>query len=221
MPAINQKVTSAFGKVTERALEMGFYLPLGVYDRVSDAVAGLDADQVRTALRELTSRGQSLVEPVERRIRRQKSEIERSVGDAAGGVRRDAKSNVRQAATAGEQATMSARVAVPKKSQLPISGYDDKTVDEIVSTLDGLTNAELAKIYKYESANDNRTTVLHACEAKMIDLPVPTYDALTVTQLRSRLSGMSKKDLETIRSYEASTKRRKTVLDSIDAKLSA
>jgi hypothetical protein len=158
---------------------------------------------------------------VERRIRRQKSEIERSVGDAAGGLRRDAKSTVRQAATAGEQATMSAGVAVPKKSQLPISGYDDKTVDEIVSKLDGLTNAELAKIYKYESANDNRTTVLHACESKMIDLPIPTYDALTVTQLRSRLSGMSKKDLETIRSYEASTKRRKTVLGSIDAKLSA
>jgi uncharacterized protein YjbJ (UPF0337 family) len=48
----------------------------------------------------------------------------------------------------------------------PISGYDRMNADEVRTSLDGLTDAELTEVEEYELRNQNRKTVLDAIESK-------------------------------------------------------
>jgi hypothetical protein len=47
---------------------------------------------------------------------------------------------------------------------LPIDGYDDKSVEEVVPFLDDLDEEQLAIVEAYEIANKNRVTLLEAIE---------------------------------------------------------
>ena len=120
---------------------------------------------------------------------------------------------------AGRKVTMP-RVAAPADAKrLPISGYDQLTVGEIRARLNGLTQTDLAKVFKYERSNQNRSSVLESIEAKFVELPMPTYDALTADEIGSRLDGLTEQELSSLRRYEADTKARTTILDRMDAKL--
>ena len=90
---------------------------------------------------------------------------------------------------------------------------------EITSELRGLTQTELAKVYKFEKAHENRRTVLDSIESKFVDLPIPTYDALTVDEINSRLEKLEASELRTVRRYEADTKERSTIIERIDSLL--
>ncbi len=46
------------------------------------------------------------------------------------------------------------------RQDLPISGYDDRTAEEIVAKLSDLSQIDIAKIDGYERRHQNRTTVL-------------------------------------------------------------
>ncbi len=102
---------------------------------------------------------------------------------------------------------------------LPIPNYGSLTAAEITGKLAGLTQTDLAKVYKYEQSHDNRRTVLDAIEGKLIELPIPTYDALTAEEIIARLDNLSKDDLKTIHRYESATKSRSTVMEKIDSLL--
>ena len=113
------------------------------------------------------------------------------------------------------------RVAAPvSPTGLAIAKYDDLTVGEIKARLTGLTQTDLAKVYKYERSNQNRSTVLGAVEGHLVQLPIPTYDALTVDEINGRLDGLTEKEIATLKAYEADTKARQTVLERMDSKLS-
>jgi len=47
------------------------------------------------------------------------------------------------------------------------------------------------------------------------DLAIPGYDALSASQVVQRLAGLSSSELEEVRTYEAATRGRKTVLSKI------
>jgi len=47
------------------------------------------------------------------------------------------------------------------------------------------------------------------------DLPIPDYDSLSASQVVTRLRGLSTADLEAVRSYEAATRGRKTILNKV------
>jgi hypothetical protein len=47
-------------------------------------------------------------------------------------------------------------------------------------------------------------------------LPIPDYDALSASQVTSRLAGLSADELEAVRAYEAANRARKTVLAAVD-----
>jgi hypothetical protein len=114
------------------------------------------------------------------------------------------------------------RVAAPKTaSELPIQGYNSLTASEVIAETRGLTQTELAKVYKFEKANQDRSSILDALESRFTELPIPTYDALTVDEITSRLEGQSESELKTLRRYEEETKARQTVLDRIDSLLGA
>jgi Protein of unknown function (DUF2795) len=50
-------------------------------------------------------------------------------------------------------------------------------------------------------------------------LPIADYDELTVTEVKSRLEGLSSEDLQAVKSYEEEHKHRKSLLGEIDRRL--
>lgn len=213
------KVTDTVERVRSRAMELGVYLPLGAYATVREGITDLNRARVRKVYGELVDRGQDRMQPVERVVRRRTQQVEDRAQEVAGDVRKTArKTSARAGAAADVIAPKLPRVAAPKKaSELPIKGYASLTAAEIVAETKGLTQTELARVYKFERANENRSTVLEAVESRFVELPIPTYDALNVGEIVERLEGLSADELKVVRRYEADTKARTTVLDKIDA----
>ena len=215
------KVTDTVERVRSRAMELGVYLPLGAYTAVRDRITDLNAPRVRRLYDELVDRGQERLGPVERVVRRRSQQVEDRTQEVATEVRRTArKASERAEAAADTVAPKLPRDAAPKKaSELPIKGYENLTAAEIVAATKGLTQSDLARVYKFERANENRSTVLEAVEARFVELPIPTYDALNASEIAERLEGLTPDELKVVRRYEADTKGRTTVLDKIDSLL--
>lgn len=213
------KVTDTVERVRSRAMEVGVYLPLGAYATVRDQITDLNGRRVRRVYSDLVDRGQDRMQPVERVVRRRSQQVEDGAQEVAADVRKAArKTTARAEAAADAVAPKLPRVAAPKKaSELPIKGYADLTATEIVAATKGLTQTELARVYKFERANENRSTVLEGVESRFVELPIPTYDALNVGEIVERLDGLTAEELKVVRRYEADTKGRTTVLDKIDA----
>ena len=212
-------VSDTVERVRTRAVEVGVYLPLGAYATVRDQITDLNGQRVRKLYEGLVDRGQDRIAPVERVVRRRSQQVEDQASDVANEVRKTArKASARATAAADTVAPKLPRVAAPKKaSELPIKSYEDLTAAEIVSASKGLTQTELAKVYKFERANENRSTVLEGVESRFVELPIPTYDALNVGEINERLEGLTAEELKVVRRYEADTKGRTTVLDKIDS----
>ena len=215
------RLETNFGTIRERAVELGVYLPLGAYSKVRDEISDLSAPRLRKAFNGLIERGHDRMQPVERVVRRRTRQAENRISDASRGVTKTARKTTKKAsAAAGTVAPKMPRVAAPKRaSDLPIKSYASLTAGEITSQLGGLTQTELAKVYKFEKAHENRRTVLDSIEGKFVDLPIPTYDALTVDEITGRLDKLEASELRTIRRYEADTKERSTIIEKIDALL--
>ena len=221
MPATNLE------KVRERAVEFGLYLPLGAYSRIREGLSDTGRPELRKLFADLVERGQDRLQPVEQIIRRNSKRVARRVDEAENRVERTVSrvaNDPKQAAKTVKAEVTSPkmpRVATPKTaSQLPIKSYNSLTVQEITSQLRGLTQTELAKVYKFEKAHDGRQTVLDTIEGRLIDLPISNYDSLNVDEISERLEGLSDSDLKTVRRYESDTKARTTILDKIETALS-
>ena len=207
------------GNIREKAVELGLYLPLGAYSKVRDELSDLNATRIRKTFDGLIERGQDRMEPVERMVRRRTRQAERKIDEVQSDVAKTARKTTKRAtAAANTVAPKLPRVAAPKRaSDLPIKSYASLTASEIVSELPGLTQTELAKVYKFEKAHENRSTVLDSIEGKFIELPIPTYDALTVDEISGRLDKLETNELKTVRRYESDTKNRSTIIDKIDS----
>jgi hypothetical protein len=204
--------------IRDKAIELGVYLPLGAYSKVRDELSDLNARRIRKAFDGLIERGEDRMEPVERLVRRRARQAEDRIEDVQREVVKTARKTTKRAEAAADSvAPKLPRVAAPKKaSDLPIKSYASLTAADIVAELRGLTQTELAKVYKWERANEGRSTILDAIESKFVELPIPTYDALTAEEIVERLEGLEANELKTIRRYEADTKDRTTIIDKID-----
>lgn len=209
----------SLGNIRERAMELGVYLPLGAYSKVRDELSELNSKRIRKAFDGLIERGEDRLEPVERLVRRRARQAENRVEDVQREVVKTARKTTKRAEAATDTvAPKLPRVAAPKKaSELPIKGYAGLTASDIVSELRGLTQTELAKVYKWERAHESRRTILDAIESKFVELPIPTYDALTAEEIVDRLDKLETEEQKTIRRYEADTKDRVTILEKIDS----
>lgn len=208
-------------RVRERAVEFGVYLPLGAYSAVRDEIVDLDSKRVRKLYEGLVDRGQNRVDDAQKVLKTRTRGIRRQAKDTAGDVASTTrKATKRASAAANTIAPKLPRVAAPKTaSELPIQSYNSLTASEITARLKGLTQTELAKVYKFEKAHEDRNTILEAIDSKLIVLPITTYDALTVDEINSRLERLSKDELKTIKRYESDTKGRAGVLDKIETLL--
>ena len=217
------KITERIDDVRSRAVELGVYLPLGAYSRVRDEIADvtISRTRIRKLFEDLIDRGQDRLQPLERVVRRRSSDAQDTAKKAAGEAQKVArKTSKRATAASANVAPKLPRVAAPKSaSELPIQGYQSLTAADIVARLHGLTQTDLARVYKFEQAHEGRSTILEAIDSRLIDLPISTYDALTVDEIISRIESLSKPELRTLRRYEADTKGRSTLLEKIDSLL--
>ena len=221
MPNASDRISD----VRDRAVEIGIYLPLGAYSRVRDQLTDLNRRRIRKTFEDLIDRGQDRLEPIEKVVRRRSGTVRKSATSAAKNAQRTAertvKKTTRRAPSAGATGPKLPRVATPKSAaDLPIESYDSLTASEVLTRLQGLTQTDLATVYKYERANEDRSTILKAIEGKIMSLPITGYDSMTVDDLNDRLERLSKDDLKKIRRYEEDTKMRTTVLEKIDSLLS-
>ena len=210
-------------RVRERALELGVYLPLGAYSAVRDEIVDLDAKRVRKVYEGLIDRGQNRIDDAQKVLKVRTRGIRRQAKDTAEDVQSTTRKATKRASVAANNiAPKLPRVAAPKNaSELPIESYNSLTASEVVTRLKGLTQNELAKVYKFEQAHESRATILDAIDSKLIVLPITTYDALTVDEIAGRLERLSEDELKTIRRYENDTKARAGVLDKIESLLNA
>jgi hypothetical protein len=212
------KASERMADVRTRAVEIGVYLPLGAYAKVRDQLTDLNRKRIQKTFGDLIERGQDRLEPIEKAVRRRSGNVGKGAKTAARNAQKTAKRTVNRTARGTARDAKLPRVAVPKTaSELPIQSYNSLTASEIVSRLQGLTQTDLASIYKYERANEGRNTILENIESRIVNLPVTGYDSLNVEELNDRLARLPKDDLKKVRRYESDTKSRSTVIEKIDA----
>lgn len=105
------------------------------------------------------------------------------------------------------------------KEDLPIPDYDNLTAQQITKKLTGLTQEELAQVQAYESANEERKTILERIEALQGDEPWPGYDDQTVAEINKALSDAAPDVVESVRGYERSHKSRASILKNTEKEL--
>jgi ferritin-like metal-binding protein YciE len=135
---------------------------------------------------------------------------------ATAGPKRSTQS-ARRARPAARAAAARGGAAPPGADELPISGYDERTAEEIGAKLADLSQTELARVGAYERAHDNRSTVLTRIEALQGDEPWSGYDRLTVEEIGAKLTELSQTELAKVDAYERKHNNRSTVLTRISA----
>ena len=237
-----ERLRGGVDRLVSGALDATVHLPLGIYDRTREQLADVDAKRIRKAfeglLEDFIDRGQDRVLPLGRRLKREgrrataeASEVVAGAKSATRNVKKTAKKTTKRAqkttqktarkATAQTSPSGLPRAAAPRTAgELPIEHYASLTAEEIVSRLAGLTQTDLARVYKYEKAHENRATILGAVDSKLVDLPIPSYDTLTAEEIAKRLETLDESELKAIKRYENATKLRATVIERIDSLLS-
>ena len=69
--------------------------------------------------------------------------------------------------TAAEETARVVETTAPKNGSVPIADYDEKTVGEITSRLDALSNEQLRRVKDYERRTKNRETLLQQIERRI------------------------------------------------------
>jgi hypothetical protein len=200
-------VTAPLNRLRTNAVRIGIYLPVGAVARLQAEITGLNRGRVERLINDLIDRGAQ-------RLRTPEAAVRPISDSSPPGNKKKAPSSV------SSRAFESARVTIPDDpSRLPIKSYDSLGVEEIRARLDGLTQTDLARLYGYERAHQDRTIVVEAIEARILDLPIPAYDSLKAPEIIRRLDGLDADDLELLQRYESATKRRSTVISRIESLL--
>ena len=75
---------------------------------------------------------------------------------------------------------------------------------------------------KREGSNKGQQHVPNTDEAKQAredaEVPLKNYDDLTVDEIKKKIDGLSKDDIEAVRDYEKKNANRKTLLERLDSK---
>lgn len=108
---------------------------------------------------------------------------------------------------------------VASESDLPITGYERLSAEEIVSKLPELSQIDISKIDAYERRHANRKTVLDRIASLRADEPWPGYDELTVDEIREVLSDTDEAMAKKVAEYERRHKHRQGVLDAVEREL--
>ncbi|MDP9072297.1 MAG: hypothetical protein M3N68_13645, partial [Actinomycetota bacterium] len=220
-------------------------LPIEGYDRMRVAqilplLPSLDLDEL-AAVREHEEQGRNrgtiirrvdqLMDELEEELDEGAEQAEESVPSgwsAAGADRTTRLPTVSPEAAAGE-------------AELPIEGYDEMRVSQILPLLPTLGLEELAAVREHEEEGRNRGTVIRRVDELMDRLeeaegqavepegpptvvtstgarfPIEDYDRRTVGEILARLDDLSDEELDVVAERERAGKNRAVVLNAIDA----
>ncbi len=144
----------------------------------------------------------------------------RAIGRAVKGTASSVQSRGRRTARKARRVPGVARVegevkgALASQSDLPISGYEELTAEEIAGRLAQLSQVGLAKVDAYERRHEDRSTILSRIATLRSQEPWPGYDELTVAEVRERL-GHDEQLMRSVRGYERAHKNRTGVLHAV------
>lgn len=217
-------------KLRDRAMEIGVNAVVPAYSKVAAKVTELGDSRVGRLIEGAAARGLEVVSPAVQRVAGRGLKIvdeaqrfvpQRRQSEGAPGPKRPTKKSTStrpgSGRTKGSIEGKLVGAAEPARPQdLPLVGYDVLGIDEIAVRLKGLTQSELAQIYKFERAHDNRIEILDEIEARLVDLPLPTYDSLTVAAILDAVNGLTRRELYTIHEYERVTRNRLPIIEKID-----
>ncbi|MEU6269432.1 hypothetical protein [Saccharopolyspora shandongensis] len=103
---------------------------------------------------------------------------------------------------------------VAKADELPISGYDSRTVGEITEQLPGLSQRELHLVEDYETLNRARTGVLRRIDELRGEEPWAGYDEMGVGEILPRMRTMPADEQAAVVDYEQHHKQRRTIIQA-------
>jgi ferritin-like metal-binding protein YciE len=154
--------------------------------------------------------------------------------DAAREATKEVKQTARKAGSSAKRATRQARKvpgvaqaegeikgALASEEDLPISGYDDLTAEDIISKLPEQSQIDLAKLDAYERKNQDRTTIFSRITSLRGDEPWPGYDELTASEIVAILREADPEVVDKVRAYERTHKDRTGVMKASERKLAA
>ena len=98
----------------------------------------------------------------------------------------------------------------------PVAGYDKLSTKDLIASLSGHSQVELAKIEAHERENENRVPVFDKLRWLRQKEPLPGYDALSVDEVVAALQKADLAVLKRVRGYERKFNARKDVLMEVD-----
>lgn len=134
-------------------------------------------------------------------------EAAKDVGESAKRASRQARKVPGVAQAEGEIKGM-----VASEDELPVTGYDDLTAEQIITKLPSLSQIDLAKIDAYERRTQNRTTVTDKIDSIRGDEPWPGYDELKASEVQAVLAEGDDERAASVRAYERAHKDRAGVI---------
>ena len=115
--------------------------------------------------------------------------------------------------------------------EFPIADYDELTVDEILPLLPQLYTDELDVVEHREASGQNRAAIVGelqrlraAAVGDEVDdeepyFPIEDYDELSIREIVELLPELDDQELVDVRAHEAGSKKRRAILQAIDARL--
>lgn len=104
-------------------------------------------------------------------------------------------------------------------AQLPFADYAELTAKEINQRMGDMTLSEMRKVLDYESAHENRVTVIREINRRLEAMPIGNYDELTVDNITHMLDEFDEAQLTVIAQYERAHSGRVGVLEYIEKRL--
>jgi uncharacterized protein (UPF0335 family) len=109
--------------------------------------------------------------------------------------------------------------ALATEQDLPITGYDKQSADDIASKLKGFSQRQLRMIDAYERKNQDRATITDKIAKLTGDEPWSGYDEQTVEAITTALDDADAQTAQKVKAYERDHKGRTGVIETADKRI--
>jgi len=100
-------------------------------------------------------------------------------------------------------------------AEVPIAGYDKLKTKELITSLSGYSQIDLASIERYELTHQAREEVFDKLRWLRQEEPLSGYDALSSAEVVSALEKADVATIKRVRAYERKFAARREVLDEV------
>jgi SpoVK/Ycf46/Vps4 family AAA+-type ATPase len=109
--------------------------------------------------------------------------------------------------------------ALATEQDLPITGYDKQSADDIASKLKGFSQRQLRMIDAYERKNQDRATITDKIAKLTGDEPWSGYDEQSVEAITTALDDADAQTAQKVKAYERDHKGRTGVIETADKRI--